>query len=134
MNNTVDNFMDKARDVADAAGRKTSEIIEVSKLKVQCISINNKIKAVYEKLGSTVYSFKKSDYSNDELVDSMVEEIDELLAELDEVSEKIANIKNVVFCTACGKKNPENAYYCAKCGNRISEEFEINIPKDDTAE
>ncbi|MDF2566810.1 MAG: hypothetical protein K0R90_266 [Oscillospiraceae bacterium] len=118
-----DDILGKAKDVADVAGKKTGEFVETSKLKFQCVQINNEIKALYEKLGSAVYSMAKSGYENPELVKSIVDEISELLQKLNETSEKIADIKNVSICTCCGAKNSTESYYCSKCGNKISSEF-----------
>ncbi len=118
-NSVFDDFLGKAKDVADAAGKKTGELVEISKLKLQCVKLNSAIKERYEKLGSAVYSMKKSDYENPELISSMVEEITELLDKLNETSEKIADIKNISICSCCGAKNPPENVYCAKCGSKL---------------
>lgn len=115
-----DDFLGKTKGVADAAGKKTGELVEISKLKLQCVQLNSDIRERYEKLGSAVYSMVKSDYENPELVNSMVEEITELLDKLNETSEKIADIKNISICTCCGAKNPPENCYCSKCGSRLT--------------
>ncbi|WMJ22393.1 zinc-ribbon domain-containing protein [Paludicola sp. MB14-C6] len=118
-----DTFMDKAKDVYDVASKKTGELVEVSKLKMECVKVNNEIKKLYEKLGSCVYSMMKANYDNKDVVDGLVEEIDENLAKLSVLNQKLSDIKNVVICKACGAKNPEANYFCSKCGSRIKNEF-----------
>lgn len=121
--NTFDDFIEKARDVCSVAGKKTGEVVEISKLKLECVKLNSEIKKLYEKLGSTVYSMMKSSYENQTVIDSLTEEIDENLAELADLNERISDLKNISICNVCGAKNPVDNYYCAKCGSRIKSEF-----------
>lgn len=123
MNTMFEEVIEKAKDIAYVASKKTGEVVEVSKLKLKCVQINGKIKGAYEKLGSAVYNMNKNGYKNDELVDAVCEEVDELLFELDKISSELETIKNVIICPTCGKKNPTTSYFCSKCGSRISEEF-----------
>ena len=58
---------DKTKDVANAAGKKTGEIVEISKYKIQVAQINGDIRSQYEKLGNAVYNMVKADYENPEL-------------------------------------------------------------------
>lgn len=118
-----DEVVEKAKGAMYVAGKKTGELVEVSKLKLKCVQLNGEIKDRYEKMGSAVYNMRKHGYENSELISSISAEIDDLLKQLDEVSQKVENIKNIIICSSCGKKNPNTSYYCSKCGNRISEEF-----------
>lgn len=118
-----DNFIEKAKDVCDVATKKTGEFVEVSKIKLDCISINNEIKRLYEKLGSCIYSMVKANYENQDVVDSIIEEIDDCKKQLHILNQKLSELKNINVCTGCGFKNPKENYYCAKCGSRIKSEF-----------
>lgn len=143
--NMFDTFIEKAKDVCDIATKKTGEMVEISKIKLECVKVNGEIKKLYEKLGSTVYSMMKSNYENQEVIDSLVEDIDENLAKLFELNEKLSDLKNVNVCNVCGAKNPEDNYFCAKCGSRVKNEFagyhnpehgpsEDEVLKDDEAQ
>lgn len=124
MNYFFDNFVDKAYGVVDAAAKKTGEVVEISKYKMEAIKINNEIEKLYTQLGRTVYSTIKANYENDDLIDGMTEEIDELLMRLDAVNEKIGEMKKMSRCPACGAKNAQDNYYCARCGERLKSEFD----------
>lgn len=126
-----DRFLDKAKDVCDIATKKTGEIYEVSKIKLECISINNEVKKLFEKLGSCVYSMVKANYENQDVIDSIIEEIDECKKRLVLLHDKLCELKNVSTCIACGHKNPEDNYYCSKCGSRIKTEFSDEPYYDD---
>lgn len=116
----IEDIFGKAKQVANAAGKKTGELVEISKLKLSAMQINSDIKELYEKLGSAVYSMKKANYDNPELVVSLVEEIDEKRVELREVNEKVAVLQKSKECPCCQTKNPQDAFYCQKCGSRLT--------------
>lgn len=132
-NNMFDDFVIKAKDVADVATKKTGELYEISKYKYETIKINGDLKKLYERLGKSVYSMVKENYNNEDLVNSLTSEIDELLARLDVLKEKIAETKHVRVCKACGTNNPEDSIYCSKCGSKIKSQFngEEKEPKTD---
>lgn len=119
-----DTFMEKAKDVYDVASKKAGELVEISKLKMECVKVNSEIKKLYEKLGSSVYSMMKANYDNQDVVNGLVEEIDENLEKLSALNQKLSDYKNVAICKTCGAKNPEENYFCSKCGSRIKNEFE----------
>lgn len=132
MTSLFDTFFEKAKDVADVATKKTGEIVEISKHKLESVKINNEIEKLYQKLGNSVYSMIKGGYDNHELVEGLTEEIDELIMRLEAVNEKINDMKNVNYCTTCGAKNAADNYYCSKCGSRIKSEFKSEAePYDD---
>ena len=114
-----DDVVDKAKDIAETAGKKAEKVVEVSKLKLRVSQINSEAKKAYEKLGSAVYHMKKANYEDEGLIASVVEEVDELYAERAKIEARLASLKNQVICDTCGAKNPEDAVYCVKCGSRL---------------
>jgi ribosomal protein L40E len=118
---TFDNVLDKAKDIAETAGKKAEKVVEISKLKLRVSQINSEAKKAYEKLGSAVYHMKKANYEDEGLIASVVEEVDELYAERAKVEARLASLQNQVICSTCGAKNPEDAVFCVKCGNRLFE-------------
>lgn len=117
---TFDDFIGKAKNLVDLAGRKTSEAVEIAKLKMNRMQVNSEIQKTYEKLGAFVYKFRKSGEENGELIDICVGEIDELLGKLNDIADKINEIKAAVRCPECGAVNDDEALYCAKCGARMT--------------
>ena len=74
-----DDLLLKAKTVANAAGKKTGELVEVSKLKLEAVQINSDIQKAYERLGSVVYEQEKTGADNNDLIALCVSEIDGLL-------------------------------------------------------
>lgn len=114
-----DDFVLKAKDLCDTATRKTGELYEISKYKYECIKLNGEIKKLYEQLGSSVYSMVKGKYDNDELIDSLTEEIDEHMERLKEINGILSGMQEVEICPACGARNAAGYRYCAKCGSKL---------------
>ena len=119
MDTFFEDFCTKAKDVADAAAKKTGELVEISKYKIEASKINSEIRRTYEQLGSSVYSMVKGGYDNQELVNSLAEDIDELFMRLDAVNEKLSELKNAIICPVCGKTNAKDSMYCSKCGSKL---------------
>ena len=117
---TFDDFIGKAKNLVDLAGRKTSEAVEIAKLKMNRMQVNSEIQKTYEKLGAFVYKFRKTGDENNELIDICVNEIDGLLEKLNEIADKINEIKAAVRCPECSAVNDDEAIYCAKCGAKMT--------------
>ncbi|MEG0894202.1 MAG: hypothetical protein RSE93_00690 [Oscillospiraceae bacterium] len=118
-----DNLFDRAKEVYDAASKKTCEVYETSKLKLEIVNLNNEIKKLYEKLGSCVYSMVKADYENQDVLDSITEEIDDCKIRINYLQKKLGEMKNFIICENCGAKNSQDNFYCKNCGTRIKSEF-----------
>lgn len=118
----IDDVFDKAKEAVNIAAKKTEEVVNISKLKYELVKVNNEIRSYYEKLGNSIYKMKKEGYQNDDLVNSLCEEIDELLFKASALNHEIADLQNVVICPVCSQKNVKDSFYCAKCGAKMKEE------------
>ena len=86
MSNVLDDLISSAKNLVDIAGKKTDNVVEISKLKYQSVQMSAELKSLYEKLGNAVYTMVKSNFDNKELMDSLIEEIDSLKAKIDDVN------------------------------------------------
>lgn len=112
----LDSIISQARDVATDVGKRAGDVVEVSKLKLQAISLGSDIDKVYEKLGLMVYEMVKAGTANQGLVDECVAEIDTLKAELDVIRGKLDELHNVHRCDSCGNAVDIKAQFCPNCG------------------
>lgn len=117
-----DFLINKAKDVANAAGKVTGEVIETSKLKLQSASLSSDKQKAFEKLGAIVYEAEKTGADCAELVKMCVQEIDELNEKLDDLDGKISEIKQIKKCPNCGSSCPEEAQFCIRCGASLAEQ------------
>lgn len=116
---TLDSLFSRARDVANDVGKKATDVVEVSRLKLQVVSLGSDIDKVYQKLGLMVYEMVKAGSENRSLIDGCVAEVDALKHSLDEVNAKIDGLKNVRRCDACGNAVDIMAQFCPTCGNLL---------------
>mgnify|MGYP000305956249 CR=1 FL=1 len=99
---SLNSLLDKAISVANVAGKKTEEMVEASKLKLQEVSVNADLQDCYEKIGSLVYRSKKSGEDNAQAIDQLVEQADVLLEQLAQLQSKREEIKKMKKCPNCG--------------------------------
>ncbi|ADU25930.1 zinc ribbon domain-containing protein [Ethanoligenens harbinense] len=108
-----------AKGAVDFAGKKTGEIVELSRLKISAAEIEGKIKNLYESLGRSVYNAAKSETDATTLVKEKTTQIDTLLVDLSAVQDKIGELREEKKCASCGTANPQDANYCKKCGTQL---------------
>ncbi len=77
-----DEMMEKAKQFANVAEKKTSVAVETSKLRLRVVQMNSMIQSNYERIGTMVYEQQKKGNDNSDLIAVCVSEIDTLLAEL----------------------------------------------------
>ncbi len=118
-----DQIVGKAKEIYDVAAKKTGDVVEVSKLKIDTMKINGQIKELYEKLGQATYSAIKDNTDNSEIVQTVCEQIDSLNEKLTDLYSEIADRQNVIICADCGLKNPMDNTFCGKCGSKMQQEF-----------
>jgi len=115
----INNIFHKAKEVANAAGKKTGSAVELSKLKLQIMQLRSQIQSTYERIGILVYEQEKTGSDNGEGILTCIKEIDQLLAGINDINESIALLKDGVKCPACGTGNSVDQRYCKKCGVSI---------------
>lgn len=121
----LDDILEKAKTVATVVSNKTGEIYEVSKLKLQAVSLNAEIQKCYERLGRMKYDQERTQTDNTEIMEVCIAEITDLLEALDELNEMINDETGTMKCTSCSATIPLDSTYCAKCGMKISRDEAI---------
>ena len=119
MNDSMNEFFTKVKVVAQKAGEKTVEAVDVSKLRLQCVSVSARVRQAYEQLGKMAYYQSKNNPVHQELYEKTIAKIDEDLAQLKSLNEQIDAIKETARCPKCGEANPQKASYCQKCGEKL---------------
>lgn len=109
----------RAKDAADFAGKKTSELVELSRLKISASSVERKINNEFLELGKMVYKAAKEHTDCTDYVTEKAVAIDALYDERAEIQRKINALRNVKKCPQCSHDNPSDAEYCSKCGAKL---------------
>ena len=122
---SLNSLLDKAISVANVAGKKTEEMVEASKLKLQEVSVNADLQDCYEKIGSLVYRSKKSGEDNAQAIDQLVEQADVLLEQLAQLQSKREEIKKMKKCPNCGASCSVDSHFCSRCGMVLHEQSDL---------
>lgn len=114
-----EDVFEKAKNVADMAGKKTGELVEISKLRINAADVQTKIDKEFQELGTLVYTASKEHSDCTESVHERAVAIDALFAELAELNEKISELRRMKKCPECQYANPEDANFCLNCGAKL---------------
>ena len=116
---TWEDLILKARDLADAAGRKVGDAADLTKQKIQIAENERGIRLSIEALGGLLYDSRKEGVDfNEELVAELISQVDELTAANERLQAEIDNRRGCKTC-ACGCKNPEGSVFCNVCGKEL---------------
>ena len=114
-----EDFLLKAGDLADAAGRKVNDLTETAVQKLEIADNERAIRLAIEALGGMLYDSRKENVDlNEDLVAELIAQVDELAAMNERLQAEIDNRHGCKTCV-CGSKNPENAVFCNTCGKKL---------------
>lgn len=83
-----------AVDVANKAGNKAEELVEVGKLKSKVSSLKSDLSGTKKELGERCYDLFRDDENADDTVKSLCEKIDSLKDEIASLEEEISNVRS----------------------------------------
>lgn len=112
-----DNALNKAKDTAEVAGKKTASFVNLQKLKMKHASLNVKLAKLFEALGKVCYNEPEA------TVDSTAElrmKIDMMIANIKQVAGEIALAKGQRICPNCSAINAGDADFCNRCGTKMA--------------
>ena len=116
---TWEDVICKARELADAAGRKVADVAEVTKHKLKIAENERDIRDAYEAIGRLIYDSGKLDTVPDaEKVASLTRQLDDLYIENDHLRSEVDHFCGRTTCR-CGASNPQGAAYCNACGKSL---------------
>lgn len=116
---TWEDIVLKARDLADAAGRKMCDAADLTKQKLKIADNERAIRVALEALGGMVYDSRKEGVEmNEELAAELVAQVDELTVANEQLQAEIDNRRGCKTCE-CGVQNPEGSVFCNACGKKL---------------
>ncbi len=114
----LENLGKKVGEAAQAAAKKSGELVEVTKLNVSINSEEDKIQKLYTQIGKTVYEkFAASGMADDEVLESC-NSIVAIEQNIKVLREKIAEVKGTKQCVGCGIEMERSQVFCSKCGTK----------------
>lgn len=116
----------KLTETAKVAAKKSSEMVEVTKLNMNIGSEEDKISKAYAEMGKMVCeSFEKGE-EIPESFKELCEKVSGIKENISKMKQQILKLKNIKICPSCGTELECEVAYCSKCGTKQ----EIILPDD----
>lgn len=109
-----------ASEVAQTVAEKSSEVVEISKIKYAVHDLSKDVKKLYFELGKLTYSELKDSSELTEDMSIKCEIIEAKLAKIEALKKKEAQVRNSLTCPECGKECGKNDERCPYCGADIA--------------
>lgn len=123
---SFDSAVNKAKEVLDVACKKTGEVVNIQKLKIDASTLESKREEDYAALGKIYFDSIKDSADNDENVAGLVADIKEKTEQINKLRNEISASKNKRVCPSCGAFVDKNSVYCSVCGAKITFDGESN--------
>lgn len=113
----MDDIIRKTKEFGIAAGKKTGEVVDQTKVKLNISEVRSEIKDKLAELGMGVFRAKKSNAEFDDA--AIISELDALYEKKSELENKLLDMKGVKKCPECSENSQPTAEYCQKCGYKF---------------
>ncbi|HOM02520.1 MAG TPA: hypothetical protein PLH43_06795 [Acetivibrio sp.] len=114
----IKDFTRKVTDTAKFAARKSSDMVEITKLNFNIGTEEDKIKRAYAQMGEIVYrSFENGEEVPADLK-ALCEKVADMKKNIEQMKQQILRIKSIKVCPSCKEELPEEVAYCPKCGTK----------------
>lgn len=114
-----ENFSKGAKEVAGFTAKKTGELTEAAKLKINQKSLEKKLEDCFEDAGMLYYDCVKNGNDHNDEIAEIFAQCDDYGAQIDELKTKIAKLVGKSICPKCGKEMTEKYGFCPYCGTEI---------------
>ncbi|MBP7402484.1 MAG: zinc ribbon domain-containing protein [Clostridia bacterium] len=112
-------FFDKVKQGFDAASKKTSEVIETTKLNSAIRGEKEAIEEVFRQIGKVSFEKYVATGAGGEEYLGFFQTIQGHQAKIADLELKLDELKNVKDCPNCHAENPREVLFCSKCGYRF---------------
>jgi len=122
-------FGSKAKDLSGKAGdrardltKKSSELIELTRMKHELRKMEKEMENNLAGIGALYYQQQTGRDSVDEELKRLIDATKELEIEMKDLEEQINTMQpDAPVCSDCGKELPEGGRFCSYCGKKIVE-------------
>ncbi|MBE7064036.1 MAG: zinc ribbon domain-containing protein [Clostridia bacterium] len=114
-----ENLKDKVTHAGHTVAKKSTELVEITKLKVAITDTETTIDKTLRNMGEALYEAYKTGAESYTSLEESCEEIDAAYAKIEELRARIAELKDVKACPACKKEMEKDALFCSACGEKF---------------
>ena len=121
-------FLDEITKKAQGAVRKTKELNDVAKIKLEIAEQRRKMQKIYAQLGAKYYALRKE--SPDAELAELCGMIRDCHAAVESLQKCMESIKNTVKCPNCGAECSAEFPFCGLCGHQLTAETAASAESD----
>lgn len=119
----MERIISEIKTTADVVAKKSTQLVELSKVKLNIANTKSNINANLRNLGEMIYISQRDEEDIDaDMYAETIAKIDGLYLKLAEYDEIAAGLMNKKLCPECRKANEDIAVFCSKCGYRFVSE------------
>ena len=111
----------KFTETVDVVGKKTSDMVEIQKLRSQISSLEKNIDKNYVELGKLMFEKYQNGEDLSDEAKAYCEEITGSAVLIEEYKAEIADIKGLRICPGCGEAAANDVVFCPKCGAKVED-------------
>lgn len=112
---------EKVGKAAQAAAKKSNEIVEITKINMNISSEEEKIQKIFKQIGELVFDDFKNNTDTGESVVALCQQVVTHQQTIKELKEKLMIVKNIKACSNCGAELELSVTFCPKCGTKQEE-------------
>lgn len=114
----LENLGKRVGEAAQAAAKKSGELVEITKLNVNISSEEDKIQKLYTQIGKTLYEKYAATGVADDNAKESCEAVRVHEQNIKALKDKILDLKGAKLCSGCGAEMEKDQLYCSKCGTK----------------
>lgn len=116
-----DKFGKKVEEATQVATKKSTELVEITKLNASIKAEEQKIQELYREIGEKVYEDFCIDNETYGDLDKICVQIKDSHSKIDQLKAKVREIKNVKLCSNCNAQVSSSSAFCDQCGTRLED-------------
>lgn len=109
---------DKVSKAAQAAAKKSNELLEITKINMSISGEEEKIQKIYKQIGELVFDDFKNNTDRGEDIVALCQEVVSHQQAISDLKEKLMSVKNMKICSGCGAELERAVTFCPKCGTK----------------
>jgi len=107
------------KDTTTFAAKKSSNLLELSKLTLETKNLGKNLKVVYIELGELFYKANKDNKDKAENYRDYFNNVEETSKKIEHLNKKILKLKDMRLCKLCNKEISKNSVFCPACGGKL---------------
>jgi len=113
-----DDLGKKFSEAAQLAAKKSTNLVEITKVNMAISAEEEKIEKAYAKIGKEIFNKYNSYVEVDPDVVALCEEIKSYQENLANLKSRLMDLKDVKLCIRCNAELDKSVLFCPKCGTK----------------